>query len=81
VWLAAIIAPARIARGAGSLSRRRFAACLDRVLGALSELGYLLALARRAGALPEAAYRELETLRGRARFYVTKLLLTLPAPP
>jgi four helix bundle protein len=78
LWHAALIATGRIARGAGCGNRRMFALCLNRSLGALDEINYLLQLARLMDLLPEEAHRELESLRGRANFYVMKLLFTSP---
>ncbi len=77
LWSAALIASSRIARGAGMGSRRMFAACLDRTLGALAELGYHLRMARALDLVTEKAEVELEGLRGRAVFYSTKLLTSL----
>ena len=71
------MASGRIARGAGFGNRRMFAFCLDRTLGALSELGYHLNMAQTLNVLPEETVRELESLRGRAVFYTTKLILSL----
>jgi four helix bundle protein len=81
LWLAALFASGRIARGAAMGNRRMFAYCLDRTLGALSELGYHLNVARSLELLPEAAHREIEGLRGRATFYTTKLLNSLFPEP
>jgi four helix bundle protein len=81
LWSAALFASGRIARGAGFGSRRMFAFCLDRTLGALSELGYYLTMARTLDLVTEETVRELEGLRGRAVFYTTKLILSLTADP
>jgi four helix bundle protein len=80
LWSAALIASGRIARGAGFGNRRMFAFCLDRTLGALSEVGYHLNLARALNLVKEETQRELESLRGRAVFYTTKLLTSLWEP-
>ncbi len=74
LWTAALIASGRIARGAGFGSRRMLALCLDRSLGALAEVGYHLKMARALDLMTEETERELESLRGRAVFYTTKLL-------
>lgn len=81
LWSAALFASGRIARGAGFGSRRMFAFCLDRTLGALSELGYHVTLARTLDLMTEETARELDGLRGRAVFYTTKLLLGLHGDP
>jgi len=81
LWIAALFASGRIARGAGFLNRRMFAMCLDRTLGALHEIGYHLDLARGLTLLDEETHRELEGLRGRATFYTTKLLTSLQDDP
>lgn len=81
LWQAALIATSRIARGAGSGNRKMFAVCLDRSLGSLGEIGYLLELASVMGVLTEEVHRELESLRGRASFYLMKLLLASPTDP
>lgn len=78
LWQAALIATSRIARGVGCGNRRMFALCLNRSLGALDEINYLLQLARLMDLLTKEAHQELESLRGRANFYVMKLLLTSP---
>jgi four helix bundle protein len=81
LWSAALFASGRIARGAGFGSRRMFAFCLDRTLGALSELGYHLTMARTLNLVTEDTERELEGLRGRAVFYTTKLIMSLVDVP
>jgi len=77
LWSAALIASARIARGVGFRNRRMFAMCLDRTLAALAEVGYHLNVARTLDLLTEGTQQDLESLRGRAVFYTTKLLTTL----
>jgi len=77
LWGAGLIASSRIARGAGCGNRRMFALCLDRTLGALAEMGYHLKMARTLDYLTEETERDLESLRGRAVFYTTKLLTGL----
>jgi hypothetical protein len=54
-----------------------FAMCLDRTLAALAEVGYHLNVARTLDLLTEGTQQDLESLRGRAVFYTTKLLTTL----
>ena len=81
LWSAALSASGRIARGAGFASRRMFAFCLDRTLAGLSELGYHLQMARTLDLVTEETVRELESLRGRAVFYTTKLLSSLVEDP
>jgi four helix bundle protein len=77
LWAAALRAPARIARGTAFSNRRRFALCVDRALACLSEVGYQLSMVHALSLIPEEEHRELESLRGRAVFYTTKLLMTL----
>jgi four helix bundle protein len=81
LWTAALIAPSRLARGAGCRSRRLFAACVDRTLGALSEIGHHLDVAHELELIGDRERGEIETLRGRARFYVAKLAMSLEADP
>lgn len=78
LWNAALIATGRIARGAGCGNRRMFTLCLNRSLGALDEINYLLQLARLMDLLTDETHRELESLRGRANFYVMKLVFASP---
>ena len=58
-----------------------FVFCLERTLAALSELGYHLQMARTLDLVTEETVRELESLRGRAVFYTTKLLMSLIEDP
>ncbi len=81
LWAAGLIASSRIARGAGFRQRRMFAACVDRTLGALSEIAYHLEMARTMDLISEADHRELESLGGRALFYVMKLAMSLEPGP
>ncbi len=66
-----------IARGSGYRNRRMFAACVDRTLGALAELSAHLELAQELGLMATEDYHELESLGGRALFYVMKLAMSL----
>ncbi len=77
LWTAALIASSRIARGSGFRNRRMFAACVDRTLGALAELSFHLEVARELDLMTEEDHRELESLGGRALFYVMKLAASL----
>lgn len=81
LWQAALTTGSRIARGAAFPNRRVFVFCLNRSLSALHELGYHLSLADGLGLLDQETCRRLEELRGRANFYVTKLLASLLEPP
>jgi four helix bundle protein len=81
LWEAALTSGSRIARGAVFPNRRIFAFCLNRSLSALCEIGYHLSLADGLGILDQETCRKLEDLRGRANFYVTKLLASLLEPP
>jgi len=58
-----------------------FAACVDRTLGALSEISYHLEMARTLDLISKADHRELESLGGRALFYVMKLAMSLGPDP
>ena len=77
---AAIVAASRIARGSGFRSPRLFSQCVDRTAAALAEFAAYLELARELEYLPADDHRELETMGGRALFYVMKLRVSLDAP-
>ena len=81
LWQAALTASSRIARGAALQNRKMFAFCLNRSLSALCEIGYYLNLADGLNLLEQETCRKVEELRGRANFYVTKLLFSLIEPP
>ncbi|NIM51524.1 MAG: four helix bundle protein [Gemmatimonadales bacterium] len=74
---AAILAPAKIARGSASRNRGVFRKWVDVALGYLAEMAYLLHLAVDLEFLPAQSWRELDQLRGRAAFYAWKLYLSL----
>jgi four helix bundle protein len=80
---AAIVAASRIARGSGFRNPRMFSQCVDRTAAALAEFAAYLELAHELEYLPADDHHELETLGGRALFYVMKLAMSLeaPAPP
>jgi len=77
LWSAAIVASSRIARGSGYRDRRMFRACVDRTAAALAELEVYLELARELELISAEGHRELESLSGRALFYVMKLAMSL----
>jgi hypothetical protein len=79
--LAALIASSRIARATGFHNHRMFSACLERSHAALSEISYFLNLARAFDFISADVHRDLESQRGRAAFYVMKLLLADVRPP
>jgi four helix bundle protein len=79
--LAALIASSRIARGTGFRNRRMFCACLERSHAALSEISYFLNMARAFDFISADVHQDLESQRGRAAFYVMKLLLAGVEPP
>ncbi len=81
LWCAALFASGRIARGVGMGNRRMFAMCLERSLGALSEIDSLPRTARRLDVITADLHDDLESRRGRASCYVTKLLSSLREPP
>jgi four helix bundle protein len=76
---AALVASSRIARGSGTRNRKMFWACVDRSLCALSEIEYHLTMADTMGLISQEDRQVLESLRGRAVFYSTKLVLDLAA--
>lgn len=76
----AIIAASRIARGSGFRDPRMFLKCVDRTAAALAEFAAYLELAHELEYLPADAHRELESLGGRALFYVMKLAMSLEPP-
>lgn len=77
----AMMAPAKLANGAGRQHRGMFRRCVDLAAGFLSELAYLLRVARDLGVLSEEKWQELDALRGRAAFYTWKLYLSLMPKP
>lgn len=77
---AAVVAASRIARGSGSRNARVFAGCVDRTACALAEFAAYVELARDLDFLPADDHHELETLGGRALFYVSKLRVSLDPP-
>lgn len=77
---AAIVATSRIARGSGFGDRQRFLSCVDRTAAALAEFEAYLELARELELIAAEDHRELESLGGRALFYVSKLALSLEPP-
>src|SRR5919106_845388 len=77
LWSAALIASSRIARGSAFRNRRMFWYAADRALSALSEIAYHLNMADGLGLLGKEEHQRLESLRGRAVFYTTKLILDL----
>jgi four helix bundle protein len=76
----AIVAASRIARGSGFGSAQMFSRCVDRTAAALAEFAAYLELARDLEYLPADDHRELESLGGRALFYVMKLAVSLDHP-
>ena len=58
-----------------------FSACLERSHAALSEISYFLNMARAFDCISAEAHQDLESQRGRAAFYVMKLLLAGAEPP
>ena len=77
----ALLAPARLANGAGRRLPKPFQRMVDFALGYLAELGYLLQQAEEAGLLTPPRHRDLDGLRGRAVFYTTKLFTSLTSNP
>lgn len=58
-----------------------FAACVDRTLGALSEITFHVEMARALDLISKEDHQELESLGGRALFYVMKLAASLGPDP
>jgi hypothetical protein len=79
LWSAVIVASSRIARGSGFRDQRRFIACVDRTAAALAEFEAYVELARELELISAEEHRELESLGGRALFYVMKLSMSLEA--
>lgn len=78
---AAILAPAKIARGWGTHQRRMFLHCVAMASGHLAELSDYLRLAHETGLLPAEKWKELDAIRGRAAFYTGKLLSSFGPGP
>jgi hypothetical protein len=74
-------ATGRIAFGAATGHGRMFRTAIIRADGYLGEAGYVLELLHTRQCLAEETWRELEGLRGRASFYVSKLLMEQIRPP
>ena len=77
--LAALLAAAKLARGAGTGNTVMFRECAGMSAGHLSEVSYYLNIAHVMGLVSDAARQKLDALRGRALFYLWKHLC--PAPP
>jgi hypothetical protein len=81
LWQAALTAASRIARASAFSSRPRFAYSLNSSLAALSQIEYYLSLCGGLRLLDPSVLQELEGLRARSNFYVTKLLFSRIEPP
>jgi len=81
LWQAALTATSRIARASAFSSRPRFAYSLNSSLAALSQIEYCLNLCDGFGLVDRNTCKQLEGLRGRANFYVTKLIFSGIGPP
>jgi four helix bundle protein len=77
--LAALLAAAKLARGAGTGSKIMFRQCAEMAAGHLSEVRYYLNIAHVMGLVSECVRGKLDALRGRANFYIWKQLC--PTPP
>jgi four helix bundle protein len=77
--LAALLAAAKLARGAGTGNMTMFRECAGMSAGHLSEVSYYLNIAHVMGLVSDATQQKLDALRGRALFYIWKHLC--PAPP
>jgi len=80
LWSTGIVASSRIARGSGFRNTKLFRPCVDRTAAALAEFGAYLELARELEMISAEDHRELESLGGRALFYVMKLAVSLETP-
>ena len=81
LWQTALTASSRIARGSAFSSRKYFGYSLNRSISALGEMEYYLNLADGLGLIDQETGKQLEGLRARANFYVSKLLFSLLEPP
>ena len=77
--LAALLAAAKLARGAGTGNKTMFRECAGMTAGHLSEVSYHLNIAHVMGFISDATQQKLDALRGRALFYLWKHLC--PTPP
>jgi hypothetical protein len=76
----ALRAAGKLAFGRGTGSKRMLRHAAERAAGHLSKVGHDLAIAAALGLIEKERYQELDALRGRANFYVWKLILPdLPA--
>ncbi len=72
--LSALLATAKLARGAGTNNRMMFRQCAEMSAGHLSEIRCYLSLAHVMGLVSDSNQRRLDALRGRACFYIWKYL-------
>lgn len=79
--LAALLAPAKLARGTGTGNRLMFRECAGMSAGHLSEVSYYLNIAHVMGSLSDGTHQRLDALRGRALFYLWKHLSAKPPTP
>ena len=77
MWSAVLIATSRIVRATAISNDRMRVLCIDRTLGALGEFHYHLTIARAIDLITQQEAHELESLRGRAVFYTSKLWLSM----
>lgn len=81
LWQTALTVTSRIARASVFQSRPRFAYSLNSSLAALSQIEYYLNLCNGLNLMDRDTCKQLEGLRARANFYVTKLLFSRIEPP
>ena len=74
LWLAALLAAAKLAHGIGSGSRVSLIEYVGISCGHLSEVMYHLDLAHAMGLIADDVHQRLGAMRGRASFYVGKHL-------
>jgi len=79
--LAALLAAAKLARGAGTGNKTMFRECAGMSAGHLSEVSYFLNIAHVMGSLSDTTRQKLDALRGRALFYLLKHLTATRTPP
>ena len=81
LWQAALTATSRIARASAFSSRPRSVYSLNSSLAALSQVEYYLNVCDGLSLIDRDTCKQLEGLRGRANFYVTKLIFSRIEPP
>jgi hypothetical protein len=76
----ALKSASKLAFGSGTGSQKRLRRAAEWSAGYLSQLGHDLAVATALGLVEPQHYQRLDALRGRATFYVWRLILPDPPP-